>query len=114
MTSAFKDEIRNHLEETIASLRAIETEAATMEACADHNDFATLLTQQHMDMALRERKHSQLNALEAALRKMDNEEWGYCEECGEQIAPARLMANPAAELCIQCQAESEAALRRCA
>jgi DnaK suppressor protein len=38
---------------------------------------------------------------------MDEDDYGYCESCGEEIAPARLMVDPAATHCIKCATEAE-------
>lgn len=44
-----------------------------------------------------------------ALEKIDNGEYGTCEECGEDIRFERLKARPTAELCISCKDEAERA-----
>lgn len=41
-------------------------------------------------------------ALEMALRRVEEGEFGYCIECGELIAMRRLEIDPAATLCIGC------------
>lgn len=43
-----------------------------------------------------------LNEVDAALAKIDAGTFGVCEQCGKEIAPARLEAKPAARLCIDC------------
>jgi len=48
--------------------------------------------------------------IEAALRRIEVADCGYCEECGEPIPMARLKANPTATLCVDCQHELETAL----
>lgn len=40
--------------------------------------------------------------LKAALARMGEDEYGFCEDCGEEIAVARLRLNPAAPKCISC------------
>ena len=40
--------------------------------------------------------------VEEALAKFEEGRYGRCEGCGEEIAPARLEAKPAARLCINC------------
>ncbi len=44
-----------------------------------------------------------------ALKKIDLEpdEFGLCEECGDDLPPARLKAMPFAELCLECQAKRD-------
>ena len=40
--------------------------------------------------------------IDAALDKLEDGAYGRCESCGDEIAPARLEAMPAARLCISC------------
>lgn len=57
---------------------------------------------QAMAMAQARRRHSQRSAIDAALRRIDEGEFGYCVKCGEDIAPGRLEHNPAVTTCIEC------------
>ena len=41
-------------------------------------------------------------ALEVALQRLDTDEFGYCDECGDIISLNRLMANPIITKCISC------------
>lgn len=52
--------------------------------------------------ALDEAGRKEIAGIERALARMDSGEYGTCARCGEAIAPARLRALPAAELCIRC------------
>ena len=54
-----------------------------------------------MGMAVR------IGALEDALRRMDVEDYGICEDCGERIPLRRLLAAPAVRLCVACQEEAD-------
>jgi DnaK suppressor protein len=48
------------------------------------------------------RRRLHLIAIDAALKRMEEGEYGLCSECGEPISPGRLAANPAVRLCIAC------------
>ena len=48
------------------------------------------------------RRQSERSRLMAARARMDEGEYGYCEDCGDDIAPGRLELDPAAAKCIQC------------
>ena len=61
------------------------------------------MQQQSMDLAREERRRQRLAMLAAALRRMEEDEFGYCLSCGDDIAAARLVADPAATLCFDCQ-----------
>ena len=53
------------------------------------------------------RRDVQLQKIAAALRRIDNGEYGDCLVCGEEIAIKRLTFDPAATLCIECARKSE-------
>lgn len=53
------------------------------------------------------RRRARVNALEATLRRFDDGEFGYCVDCGEPIALARLLVDPATTLCIACAQSAE-------
>lgn len=52
--------------------------------------------------ALAAQLNEALNAVETALRKLDNGTYGTCERCGKPISKARLEAKPASAYCIDC------------
>jgi DnaK suppressor protein len=60
---------------------------------------------QAMALAQARRRRSERAAIDAALRRIDEGEFGYCLKCGDEIAPARLEHNPAATTCITCARE---------
>jgi DnaK suppressor protein len=53
------------------------------------------------------RRRQKLLQIEAALRRLENDDYGYCQECGDEIAPARLAVDPTVLLCIRCAEASE-------
>ncbi|MDH4468807.1 MAG: TraR/DksA family transcriptional regulator [Bacteriovoracaceae bacterium] len=55
------------------------------------------------------RENFYLKKIKKALMKIDHNEYGICEECGENISFARLTARPTSEMCINCKEESERA-----
>jgi DnaK suppressor protein len=57
---------------------------------------------QAMALATEERRKAELARVKAALERIDGDEFGYCDVCGEEIAPARLENNPAVTSCIGC------------
>ena len=60
------------------------------------------LQRQAMAQATQRRREAQRLRLAAALQRLEDEEYGYCVECGEEIAPARLAHDPTAPTCISC------------
>jgi len=60
------------------------------------------LQNQAMANASHARRQVQKTRLKAALKRMAGNEFGYCEDCGDDIAIKRLEFDPAASKCIQC------------
>ena len=57
---------------------------------------------QAMAQATNERRRIEIAQIDAALRRMDADEFGYCMGCGDEIAPKRLELNPAISRCLEC------------
>jgi RNA polymerase-binding protein DksA len=64
---------------------------------------ASQVFEQQRDLALREKNEMHLQAVEAALARLDAGTFGTCVRCGRPIAPERLEALPWAAHCIDCQ-----------
>lgn len=60
------------------------------------------LQAQQMALATEQRRQRQLQQIAAALRRMEQGEYGDCLACGEPIDPRRLHADPLATHCIAC------------
>ncbi len=92
-----------------AELKALDEEAAgwsdTVEL--DQQSVGRLsrmdaMQQQEMAQAEARRRVNDLARIDTALKRMDEDEYGWCAECGEPIAYKRLEIDPAAALCIGC------------
>jgi RNA polymerase-binding transcription factor len=64
---------------------------------------ASQVFEQQRDLALREKEEQHLEAVDAALARVDAGTYGHCTTCEGQIAAERLDALPWAALCIECQ-----------
>ena len=60
------------------------------------------LQSQAMAQAQQRRRDAYKQALQAALRRLSGDEFGYCMECGDEIEEARLLANPVVLKCMSC------------
>lgn len=65
------------------------------------------LQQQAMGVAAVNRAKARLAAIRAARQRLGDEDFGSCQDCGESIAAARLMANPAHTRCVACAEAAE-------
>ncbi len=57
---------------------------------------------QAMAQAVEVRRRGRLQRIEAALKRMDAGDYGYCTSCDEDIPPKRLEIDPAVERCVDC------------
>lgn len=57
---------------------------------------------QAMAQATIERRRVEVAQIEAAFSRMEEDEFGYCVECGEEIVVKRLELNPAIARCVEC------------
>lgn len=62
---------------------------------------------QAMAKAGEARARVELKRIDAALKRMENGDFGECLDCGEPIAAGRLQADPASTLCVTCAAARE-------
>lgn len=73
----------------------------------DRADLAQSYTQQERKVLLADRERMQLAKIEAALQKIADERYGFCDNCQQPIASGRLAVLPYANLCIHCQSKHE-------
>lgn len=60
------------------------------------------LQRQAMAEATQRRRSARRQRIDAALERMDEDEFGYCQDCGEEIAKARLDLDPTVPNCVSC------------
>ena len=60
------------------------------------------LQSQAMAQVTQNRRHVLRRGLLSALQRLKDDNFGFCEDCGEDIAPKRLEFNPTALLCVGC------------
>ncbi|WND02269.1 TraR/DksA family transcriptional regulator [Temperatibacter marinus] len=61
------------------------------------------LQEQAMNSAVSTRRKLELNRIEAALNRLQDDEFGFCIECGEDIHQKRLELDPSIAICVQCR-----------
>lgn len=62
---------------------------------------------QAMAQAQERQRSKELMRIEQALTRMQNDEFGYCVECGDAISKKRLEVDPAALFCLKCAQANE-------
>jgi len=62
---------------------------------------------QAMAIAVNQRRQVELQKIGAALKRIDQDMYGYCLQCDEKIPEPRLKLDPATSLCIDCASKKE-------
>jgi DnaK suppressor protein len=73
----------------------------------DLTDRATTETERSLELRTRDRQRKLVSKIDAALRRIEEGTYGYCEETGEPISLKRLDARPIATLSIEAQERHE-------
>ena len=78
----------------------------------DQGESSEVDIQDDIEFALIQMKSETLNKVDAALRRLEENTYGNCFECGEEISHARLRALPFAARCKDCEVARETAEQR--
>lgn len=97
----WRDEILRGSGLTLQQLKEEETRLP------DQSDWATAEMQRNFELRTRDRERKLLSKIDAALRRIEDGEYGYCEETMEPIGIKRLEARPIATLSIEAQERHE-------
>ena len=73
----------------------------------DLNDRASSETDWSIELRTRDRQRKLIAKIDAAMRRIDEGEYGYCEVTGEPISLARLEARPIATMTVEAQERHE-------
>ncbi|WP_405241591.1 RNA polymerase-binding protein DksA [Lentisalinibacter salinarum] len=104
--SAWKRELMEEVDRTVHHM---QDEAANFP---DPSDRATQESEFGLELRTRDRERKLLRKIDAALNRIDEGTYGYCEETGEEIGLKRLEARPVATLCLEAQERRELAERQ--
>ena len=98
---AWRDEIFAESRETLEALQA------DSQNHPDYADRASSETDRSIELRARDRQRKLISKINAALKRIDEGTYGYCEETGEPISLKRLDARPIATLSIEAQERHE-------
>lgn len=93
-------ELRANADQTTVNLR--ETTVVP-----DPADRATIEEEHALELRTRDRERKLLKKVQAAIKRIDDGDYGFCEETGDPIGVARLMARPTATLSLEAQQRRE-------
>jgi DnaK suppressor protein len=95
--TVWRDELVEESRETISNL---QTEVRDV---GDEAERATRETENSLELRTRDRYRKLINKINKTLTRLDEGDYGYCEETGEEIGLSRLEARPIATLCLDAQ-----------
>jgi len=98
---AWKDEI---LRESKLTLQALQEENVNHP---DFADRASSETDRAIELRARDRQRKLISKIDAALQRIEDNTYGYCDETGEPISLKRLEARPIATLSVEAQERHE-------
>ena len=98
---AWKSELMSDSKETIETLQD------NTRAIPDISDRASEETDRALELRTRDRQRKLVSKIDAALRRIEEGEYGYCEETGDPISLLRLDARPIATMSLEAQERHE-------
>ncbi|HBO39396.1 MAG TPA: RNA polymerase-binding protein DksA [Pasteurellaceae bacterium] len=98
---AWHDQIVGEASRTVAHM---QDEASNFP---DPADRATQEEEFSLELRTRDRERKLMKKIESTLKKLDTDDFGYCESCGIEIGIRRLEARPTADLCFDCKTLAE-------
>lgn len=103
----FRQRLLDMKQELIDNAAATSQHLQEQEATPDPADRATLEEEYALELRTRDRERKLLLKIESTIRNIDDSNYGYCEDTGEPIGLARLVARPTASLSLEAQERRE-------
>lgn len=94
-------------EQLLENANATSQHLQEQEATPDPADRATLEEEYALELRTRDRERKLLIKIDQAIARIDQGEYGYCEDTGEPIGLKRLLARPTATLTVEAQERRE-------
>ncbi len=99
--NAWRNQLLDEVNRTVSHM---QDEAANFP---DPVDRAAQEEEFSLELRNRDRERKLIKKIEKTLKKVDDEDFGFCESCGVEIGIRRLEARPTADLCIDCKTLAE-------
>ena len=98
---AWRDQLRQEVDRTVHHM---QDEAANFP---DPVDRAAQEEEFSLELRTRDRERKLIKKIEKTLKRIDEDDFGFCDECGIEIGVRRLEARPTADMCIDCKTMAE-------
>lgn len=98
---AWRNQLRGEMQRTLLH---IQDKAIN---CPDPVDRAAQEEEFNLELRNRDRERQLIKKIEKTIKKIELNDFGFCESCGVEIGIRRLEARPTADLCIDCKTLAE-------
>lgn len=95
---------RQLMEEVDMTISHLKEEATNF---ADPSDRASQEEEFSLELRTRDRERKLIRKIEKAIERLEEDDYGYCDDCGVEIGIRRLEARPTATQCIDCKTLAE-------
>lgn len=98
---SWRDQLRAEVTHTVDHMNDETTNFPDpIDRASQEEDFS-------LELRIRDRERKLIKKIEKTIRKLDSDDFGYCDDCGEEIGIKRLEARPTADLCVNCKSLAE-------
>ena len=98
---AWRLELMEEVDRTVSHMK---DEAANFP---DPSDRATQEEEFNLELRTRDRERKLIKKIDKTLIRIEEDDYGFCDQCGIDIGVRRLEARPTAELCVDCKTLDE-------
>lgn len=98
---AWRNQLREEVDRTVTHMK---DEAANFP---DPVDRAAQEEEFSLELRTRDRERKLIKKIEKTLKRIEEDDFGFCDSCGIEIGIRRLEARPTADLCIDCKTLAE-------
>ena len=99
--NAWRNELMEEVDRTVSHMK---DEAANFP---DPADRATQEEEFSLELRTRDRERKLIKKIDKTLLRVDEDDYGYCDQCGVEVGIRRLEARPTADLCVDCKTLAE-------
>ena len=98
---AWRNQLRQEVDRTVHHM---QDEAANFP---DPVDRAAQEEEFSLELRARDRERKLIKKIEKTLKRIEDDDFGFCDSCGIEIGIRRLEARPTADMCIDCKTMAE-------
>ena len=99
--SAWRTQLREEVDRTVTHMKDDASNFPDpVDRAAQEEEFS-------LELRTRDRERKLIKKIEKTLKRIEDDDFGFCDSCGSEIGIKRLEARPTADLCIDCKTMAE-------